>query len=411
MFVDFDRVFGKKPQSQMKVPEALAQFLSEQLPAGLKYIADEDGSCRIASVEGKPITIGGFIYEPTEQQRQVLGEKYTTQDVLDYSYNAQQRIRLSLKRDGYILLNGKEFPVEKLLYRPYNPLKFVSGSFYMFPAAFPKPFSLTVGNGKYERTLRIRRVHNESINIAAFESEKENALYISYYVDEKQNRMTMNVSLNLTCAHTVRDIVEAASIYNSSLDGKALIGGKPFETDAQGFDQSSLEFWEKVLRIEDELGVSFTPPHRDVKFDEMCVAEQLYQNLIRGLPIRDTMRIDSIDGAWNPANEKNIRKSIGQPMLFEFTAVRGIELFGVELELPCLMRIFNASLAGLEEEGSTQRIILGDQNCDTPRYTSFLCFKDEAHKKKYEESANRDASISQFHDAKRADEYLTARKE
>lgn len=415
MFVDFDRVFGKKPQSQMKVPEALAQFLSEQLPVGLKYTADEDGSCRIASAEGKPITIGGFICEPTDQQRQVLGETYTTQDVLDYSYNAQQQIRLSLKRDGYILLNGEEFPVEKLLYRPYNPLKLVSGSFYMFPAAFPEPFLLTIGNGKYERTLRIRRVSNESISVAAFESEKENTLYMSYYVDEKQNRMTMNLSLKLTCAHTVRDIVEAASIYNSSLDGKAFIGGRPFEskpegTDAQGFDQSSLEFWERVLRIEDELGVSFTPPHRDVKFDEMCVAEQLYQNLIRGLPIRDTMRIDSIDGSWTPANEKNIRKSIGHPMLFEFTALRGVELFGVELELPCLMRIFNASLAGLEEEGSTQKIILGDQNCDTPRYTSFLCFKDEAHKRKYEENTNRDASISQFHDAKRAGEYLTVRK-
>lgn len=415
MFVDFDRVFGKKPQSQMKVPEALAQFLSEQLPVGLKYTADEDGSCRIASAEGKPITIGGFICEPTDQQRRVLGETYTTQDVLDYSYNAQQQIRLSLKRDGYILLNGEEFPVEKLLYRPYNPLKLVSGSFYMFPAAFPEPFLLTIGNGKYERTLRIRRVSNESISVAAFESEKENTLYMSYYVDEKQNRMTMNLSLKLTCAHTVRDIVEAASIYNSSLDGKAFIGGRPFEskpegTDAQGFDQSSLEFWERVLRIEDELGVSFTPPHRDVKFDEMCVAEQLYQNLIRGLPIRDTMRIDSIDGSWTPANEKNIRKSIGHPMLFEFTALRGVELFGVELELPCLMRIFNASLAGLEEEGSTQKIILGDQNCDTPRYTSFLCFKDEAHKRKYEENTNRDASISQFHDAKRAGEYLTVRK-
>ena len=137
MFVDFDKVFNSKPQTQMKVPEALVKYLSEQLPTGLKYIADEDGSCRIASVEGKPITIGGFLYEPTEQQRQVLGEKYTVQDVLDYSYNAQQQIGLSLKRDGYILLNGEEFPVEKLQYHPYNPLTFVSGSVYMQPNTFP----------------------------------------------------------------------------------------------------------------------------------------------------------------------------------------------------------------------------------------------------------------------------------
>lgn len=416
MFVDFDKVFNSKPQTQMKVPEALVQYLSEQLPTGLKYVAAEDGSCRIASVEGRPITIGGFLYEPTEQQRQVLGEKYTVQDVLDYSYNAQQQIGLSLKRDGYILLNGEEFPVEKLQYHPYNPLTFVSGSVYMQPTTFPGPFSLTIGNGKYERTLRIRRVPNESISVAAFESEKESVLHTSYYVDEKRHHMTMSISFNLTYAHTVRDMVEATSIYNSFLDGKGFMGGKPFESklvgaDVHKFDQSSLEFWEKVLCVEDCLSVSFTPPHRDVEFDEMCIVEQLYQNLIQTKPIRDMKRIDSIDGAWDLTSEKDIRESIGQPLFFEFTALRSIELFGVELELPCLLRIFNAILAGLSEDGNTKKIILEDQSCDKPRYTSFLCFKDEEHMKKYEESVDRNISISQFHDAKRAGEYLIVQEE
>ena len=84
MFVDFDKVFNSKPQSEMKVPDALIQSLSEQLPPGLKYIADEDGSCRIVSNEREPITIGGFKYKPTDKQLQVLGNEYTNQDVLDY---------------------------------------------------------------------------------------------------------------------------------------------------------------------------------------------------------------------------------------------------------------------------------------------------------------------------------------
>lgn len=416
MFVDFDKVFNNKPQTQMKVPEALVQYLSEQLPTGLKYIADEDGSCRIASVEGKPITIGGFVYKPTERQQQVLGEKYTVQDVLDYSYNAQQQIGLSLKRDGYILLNGEEFPVEKLQYHPYNPLTFVSGSIYMQPTSFPSPFSLTIGNGKYERTLQISRVPNESVSIAAFESEKECVLYTSYYIDEKKHHMTMSISFNLTYAHTVRDIVEATSIYNSFLDGKGFMGSKPFESklteaDAHRFDQSSLEFWEKVLLIEDYLGTAFIPPHRDIEFEEMCIVELLYQNLIQTMPVRDMNRIDSIDGTWDFTSEKDIRESIGQPLFFEFTAVRSIELFGIKLKLPCLLRIFNAILAGISEEGNTKKIILDDQNCDKPRYTSFLCFKDEADMKKYEESTDRDISISQFHAAKRAGEYLISQEE
>ena len=111
------------------------------------------------------------------------------------------------------------------------------------------------------------------------------------------------------------------------------------------------------------------------------------------------------------SSEKDIRESIGQPLFFEFTAVRSIELFGIELELPCLLRIFNAILAGLREEGNTKKIILDDQSCDKPRYTSFLCFKDEEHMKKYEESVDRNISITQFHDAKRAGEYLIVQEE
>jgi len=415
MFVDFDKVFNSKPQSEMKVPDALIQSLSEQLPPGLKYIADEDGSCRIVSNEREPITIGGFKYKPTDKQLQVLGNEYTNQDVLDYSYNAQQQIRLNLDRDGYILLNGKEFPIERLQYNPYKPLKFISGSFYMIPDAFPEPFSIAIGNGKYERTLQIMRVPNESISVAVFESKKEDVLCISYYIDEKRHHMTMNVSFDLTYAYTIRDIVEATSIYNSLIDGEAFVGKERFATklvgtDIHKFDQHSLEFWEKVLCIEEHLGVSFRPQHRDIQFDEMCTVEELYQNLICSIPIRDVKRIDAIDGVCDFINEK-VCESIGKPLLLEFTAIRRIELFNVKLELPCLLRIFNAKLAGLNEEGNKWKMILDDQNCEKKRYTSFLCFKDEKCKKKYEENTSRDVSTSQFCDAKRAGEYLTVRKE
>lgn len=416
MFVDFDKVFNRKPQTQMKVPEALVQTLSEHLPTGLQYVAAEDGSCRIISAEKKPIIIGGFLYEPTAQQRQILGENYTVQDVLDYSYNAQQWIHLSLKRDGYILLNGEEFPVEKLQYHPYVPVKFVSGSFYIFPRKFPEPFSLTIGNGKYERTLQIRRVPNESISVAAFESGKENVLYTNYYIDERKHRMTMNISLNLAYAFTVRDMVEAPSIYNSFLDGKGLMEGSPIESkimedNIHKFDQSTIEFWGKVLCIENYLNVSFSPPHRDIEFDEMSTVEQLYQTLIQTTPVRDVKTIDSLDGPWDLTSKKDILKSIGQPLFLEFKAVHCADLFGVKLELPCLLRVFNAILAGFNEEENVKRIILDDQSNDKPRYISFLCFKDEASMKNYEESVDLSISIQQFQNAKYAREYLVVQKE
>ena len=37
MFVDFNRVFSGKPQTELKVPDAMVEHLSSQLPLGVRY--------------------------------------------------------------------------------------------------------------------------------------------------------------------------------------------------------------------------------------------------------------------------------------------------------------------------------------------------------------------------------------
>ena len=76
MFVDFNRVFKGKPQTELKIPDAMIEHLSSKLPQGLRYRATEDGNCEIIS-EGESVTVGGLLFTPSEEQRKVLGKKYT----------------------------------------------------------------------------------------------------------------------------------------------------------------------------------------------------------------------------------------------------------------------------------------------------------------------------------------------
>lgn len=410
MFVDFNRVFKNKPQTQITVPSALVNYMNKSLPDGVKYVVDKNGNCVISS-DADFISIGGFIFKPTDEQKKVLGKKYSRQDVIDYLYNTQKPIPLTLQKEGYIKLNGQEFPIDKMSYNPLNPVKYVSGTLYMYPHPFPEPFQITVGCEKYERNLLVSRVPHNSINIGAFESDENDPLRIKYYLDKDNHHLTLNISFNLKNARTIRDIVESTMIYNAFLDGKGFLMEQPLDGILTGgepnrFDDSSAVFWEKVLKVEEFLGVSFTPPQDDVDFDTICIVEQLYQNLINKTPTREKQIINSIDGNWDfSGSGKNIEESIGHPIFFEFEATTHIELFGVQKDLPALLGIFNAVLSDYSANAKKQKLVLADESSEKQRYTSILCFKSEDELKAYK-STDHDQMVSLFHDAKKPQDFL-----
>ena len=105
MFVDFNKVFKDEPQSQMSIPQPLVDYMNKLLPEGIRYVADENGNYVITG-ETDSLSLGGFIFNPTERQKKILGENYTQQDVLDYFYNSQKAMPLALEKEGYFLLNG-----------------------------------------------------------------------------------------------------------------------------------------------------------------------------------------------------------------------------------------------------------------------------------------------------------------
>lgn len=391
MFVSFNKVFNKKPQAQTEVPQAMLDHMNRQLPKGIKYISSNDGRCTIVS-ESESITLGGFTFRPTEEQKKILGKNYTYDDVMAYFYNAQKQMPLELKRDGYITLNGQEIPIDQLSYNPMLPsVKYVSGSFMAFPQKFPPPFSLTVGvaDGIYSRTLTVKRIPNESVHVAVFQSKENEPLMIKYSIDEKRQKLNMSITFNLKYAKTIRDIVESTMIYNAYLSGNASLGGAPLDVIAYGdtttkFDLKSALFWEKVLRIEECLGVNFVPPMDDVQNDDIILVEELYQNLINHVPIRDTQKLTSIGGDWDfNDSHRDIKDSVGLAIFFQFHSIIDAELFGVKFSLPILTGVCNARIKEIIIKEEKPKLVLEDESEEKEQFICTMFFLTEEKMKAY----------------------------
>ena len=380
MFVSFNNTFDKKTQKQKRVPSVFIDYLNKSVPTGTKYKADNNGNCVITSESG-PFQIGGFSPILTEEQKNILGKDYTLNDVLNYFYNTQKPLPIKLTKEGYIILNGDEFPIEKMAYNPLSPLKYSFDSFMMYPPEFPGPFKIMVGCDKYSRELTVKRIPNDSPYISVFESSTTESLYLRVCINEKNCEISVSLSIYSEYIKSVRDIVEAANIYNAYVDGNGFLLGhrldyKDLSGDVKRYDDNSIAFWEKVLKVEEYLGVKFLLPADDIDADTLFVVEQLYWNLIKKVPIRDRCVVDSLYVKFDSeASIEKIKESIGRQSPFIYNEKRTIKLFGVKLELPTIVVIYNAILADVYGDADKQKLILEDESPEKRRVTALMCFK------------------------------------
>lgn len=411
MYLNFNSVFKAKKSTEHSIPPALLDYFNRELPNGLKYVIDKEGNC-ILENESESMRISGIKFAPTDEQKKILGEKYSVNDVLKYCENSQQPIPIVLEKEKYITINDKEIAISKLKFNPFIPLKYEVGNIFMNPKKFKIPFPVKLGCSGYEKTLMIKRVPNNSVSVASFESEKDEVLQINYLIDTSQKRITINMSIYTINARTIRDIVISSYIYNAFVDGKGFINGHSINvqidaTKTKKINANTIFFWEKILKIEDALGISFIPPHENIDLEDELTVEMLYQNLIKHRPVRDTNQVDSIDTNWDLKNpNENLDDLINKAISFQFEATYAYELFGVKFKLPVLVGIFNSVIKEhLNTKEGKQKLILVDEGETKKRYMSLICFKTEGEMKAYKDlEANK--VLESLHNAKKAQEYL-----
>lgn len=380
MFVDFNSVF-KKNQQKLSVPESLLKYLSKSLPNGLRYEALPDGNCSIVAESGNT-SYGDLLFKPTEEQKKILGEKYTDEDVLEYGYNAQQQLRFEPKDPNFLVINGQSVPIEDCFINPLTRVQLLGSSFYVMPKPFPDPFLISVESKKYKRILKIKRVANQSVYVYKFESDCNEPFVIEYFIDTRANTIQISTAMKLRNAHTVRDLVETTSIYNAFVDGTASIEGepvqqKPSDGAVKRFDDKTIVFWEKVLKIEEVLGVSFIPPMEDIDFDTMCLVEQLYQSFAFQRPTIDSKRINSISGTWAEKTLTKPEDCIGKQLFMIFTGKRTEVLFGVELTLYFISGQCNAVVSDYKLKDKKYTIQFADWSVERHFFTAILYFENQ----------------------------------
>lgn len=365
MFVDFNKVFSKTPQTELKIPQALIDQLSAKLPDGLIYVVDSNNNLTI-SHDGKndlKYTISGMTLEPTDQQNEILGGNCSFDDIMNLSYNSQQPVPVRFKNGKYVTINETDISIEQLSYNPFNPYELIIDSTYIYPSPFPPAFTIQIGSQNTQIELSIHRIPNNSLGTMAFESDNSKCLSIVYYLNPDEHYFSMTMNITISKAKTVKEIIDAIEVYNAFLEGKGYIFSSLIDTrletaNASRYDDKALEFWKKVKELEDKLNVSFDPHGSELEFKDICDIEEIYQNIINKAPIRCNTSINTITSKWEFSKDDIANDTLGKPIYFEFDGKSAIKLFGQNIDLPCIVGVFNAVLTKYEKNEETEECTL-----------------------------------------------------
>ncbi len=413
MFVDFNKVFRKIPQAELQIPQALIDQLSAKLPDGFIYVADSNNNLTISHDGRKDLkyTISGMALEPTEQQKEILGDDFSFDDIMTLSYNSQQPVPIRFKDGKFVTINGIDISINELSYNPFKKHEIVIDSTCIYPSPFPPAFTIQIGNESTKTELSVKRIPYNSLETMAFKSNDSKCLSIIYYLNPDKRYFSMTINIMISKATTVQEIIDSIEIYNAFIEGKgyifnSLIDSRLETANESRYDDEALEFWKKVKEIEDELGVSFEPHGSDLEFDDICDIEEIYQNIINKTPIRHNTSINSITSKWEFSKDKIAEDTLGKPIYFEFDGESTVKLFGQDIELPCIVGIFNAVFANYEKDEKTEEctIFLENESDEKQMYISTLRFLHKEELLKYKEETK--DRIIQFRDAKKRHEYL-----
>ncbi|MBO5341395.1 MAG: hypothetical protein J6A73_01785 [Lachnospiraceae bacterium] len=404
MFADFNQIFQKNQAKNVPIPDVILQSLNKELKNGLKYVDQGNGICAL-SVEGE-MTIGGLEIIVDDAMKEYLGEKFTQDEVDEYSYNTQRVIRFKCKNKGYIKLNEQEIPVDKLVFDPYKNIEFLEGEFFATPAPFPKPNKIVLGDGKHEIETWIRRIPCYERYCIQLETVEESPIYIKIKINNKTNRMNCDIKLKLINTFKVCEIVSTMSVFRALGTGKGMINGKVISLVEGGknnfnFDDITLEFWKKVLMIEELLNCSFTVPEGEIEYKTIKDVERLYQMLIENNPIRSTDKLNSLTCALEINEGRNLEELKAGKGTFVFESTHMFDLFGVNITLPSITVMTDVVISDIIDSKEKKELII--DNSEVVAYYAELVFCNENDRNIHKEKPE---NLKAFYEAKTIEQYL-----
>ncbi|HDX9667903.1 TPA: abortive phage resistance protein [Bacillus cereus] len=329
MFTNFKKAFEKDESKVYKIPQAILDALSDDLPKGLKYEQINEHLCRLVPEENGEIKLGFSNLNIDIPE----GIKINSVDKLhDFLYRTQQEVKVT---DEIIYINGEKRPVTDLLKAPFNSSD--QSEFVIVPAPFPAPFPVTFSHERelIQKVFNMQRQPFANMSKILFKSKETGPLEISFILDETDMSLTFNIKISISKAQTILEIVEAAKLYKGFLEGDIKFSDSlipPISNEAeQTAVTKALEYWGKVLAISNELNVVFNPKE-EIDDEEIFWISKLYRTLIEKKPYKIRVREGEFFTEFsNPIDSKEFPSD--QPMVFQYTQKEIIKIYGVKIEV------------------------------------------------------------------------------
>lgn len=416
MFVDFRQAFEKgSGGARTGLPSAVIGELSKTLPTNVRYYPVGKDTLCIGPERGTKMCLGGIAPRITKDMRKVLGRNPSPSDVWGYSYNAQKPIRLELADPGFVTVNGEKIAIADAIKVLGDDFRLEKESFVAYPDAFPPPFSIEVStsDGSSTLMLTVRRVPNESVNVAKYESDSCEPFVMEYFVLESSDaaengvQVSYNFSVHPERCVTLSDVVDVLSVFESFSRGSGKIANIPLERAGAkeidiNYDFGILPWLRKAREIESALGIIFHPKAISLTSDSICAIAELYEGLIEGRPTRTPRshaKVDVEEEAARAIEERMVESPSGL-MALTYASTLSFSLFGQEIVVQSFCGLFNLAISEVKKpEDRMCEIDLVERLGGARGYISRLLFKNESELDEFLDHASMDDIMKQLQEA------------
>lgn len=201
-----------------------------------------------------------------------------------------------------------------------------------------KEFELPIGYDDNLLDIKFKKITSNLSDKIFIKSTDRNSLSMYYTVDEKANKIKLNMDIYPEKAETVDELITILKIYSSFKKGTISIGKTKIKRkDNIKYHEDLLEyieFWEKVNLISKKTNIVFLPSEK-VTYKDEDVVKILYRNFIEDKEYKEFINIKKITVVFKDIpNKKDLEVCKYENIIFcrkdSFTLLnKDIELYGV----------------------------------------------------------------------------------
>ncbi|PGU27371.1 abortive phage resistance protein [Bacillus cereus] len=344
MFANFKKAFKRDESDNQKIPQAILDAMSDNLPQGLKYTQIDKEYCQVEPEQGT-IT---FKFDNLKIKIPKDIKLSTAEELAEFLYRTQQVLETNT---DVITINEKEIQLSEYIKNPYKEIDTDSFKFVISPEPFGEPFPLKVeyDEGNIVKEFLIARQPLADMHKSLFKSINSDVLEIQFTVNEENRTLKFNVHMDIKKAETVLEIIEAFKMYIAFIEGEIKIGGMrlnpvPIEKERVAAG-TALAYWEMVQTVAGKLNVQFKPNEgEDVENGEWIA--KLHRSFVENKPYKQRSGTASFitepKGQWD--GQELIKKGA---MALQFTQNEVIKIYGVDIPLYSAVALLNCKVESI----------------------------------------------------------------